>query len=707
MRRARLGQTAASWFGLVVPAILVMVWLGVIDKVNQPHPVGAAGINGINVNSLADPGTGGCDELECTLREAILLANGTANEDWLKVVAFTGTIQLVSPLPVIVDELTIDATDRNIKVDGGGAFRIFSATAPITITNLTIENGLSPDGPGGGAYFGAAAVLMNVTFRNNTASSPNVGGAAYFDGPAVVTGGFFIDNDANHGGGAYFQSTATMSGTTFVANTAMEGTGGGAYFRQFAWVTNSEFFDNQGGSAGGAYFGDTSHLTNVRFTGNHSVLGHGGGVVLGGSASVLTRSLIDGNSAKTYGGGLMLAGNLTGTSVTLIANHIWHNSAELEGGGLYLDAGAHANLDNNVLAANTTLVAAAGTELSLGGPGAKLTGRHNTLASAAPNRGVAVRAGANQSGQTVTLTNTIFHNYAVGVAAGRFSPTIALDGVLWSSVGTPTQGAGITVTSATTGGAAFTNPILRNYHLTGASAAIDQGLSTELSVDFEGDPRSSGLGPDLGADEYIGMAPAPPQAVDDVASTLEDTSLTVNVVANDLDANNDTLILSSVGAPSNGQATISGTLAVVYTPTLNFFGTNLFTYTVTDNLFTSTGTVSVTVLPVNDAPTISEVGDVTLTTSISTGALPFTVGDIESGGSVTVTAQSNNLLLVPNAGITLGGSGAARTVTIVPAAGQAGQATITLTVSDDHAASASSSFVVTVFPRVFLPLIRR
>jgi CSLREA domain-containing protein len=707
MRTARSGQVDSSRFRLVLWALLGLACLRIMDKATQPYSVWAAGINGINVTSLADPGTGTCDEDECTLREAIAVANDTAGGDWIKIGPFNGTIQLVSPLPVIGDDLTIDATGRMIKVDGGGAFRVFSATAPLTITNLTIENGLGLIGRGGGAYFGAAAVLTDVTFRNNSASSTNGGGGAYFEGPAAVTGSLFMDNDAGYAGGAYFQSTATISGTTFIANTATDGTGGGAYFRQSSWVTNSDFVNNLGDSAGGAYFGDTSQMTSVRFIGNHSVVGHGGGAVVTGAASVLTACLFDGNSSKTNGGGLILANSLAGTSVNLIANRIWHNSADLDGGGVYLDTGASANLDNNVVAANTVLASGAGNEITLGGANAQLTGRHNTLASAATNNVVAVSAGASQMGQTVFLTNTIFDGYAVGVTAGPFSPTVVLDGVLWSSVITPTQGAGITISSMTIGNAAFTNPILHNYHLTGASAAIDKGLSTSLSVDFEGDPRSSGLGPDLGADEYIGLAPAPPQAVDDIASTLEDTPFAVNVVANDLDANNDTLVLSNVGTPNSGQAAISGTIAVIYTPTLNFNGTDAFTYTVTDNLFTSTATVSVTVLPVNDAPTISVVGDVTITTGISTGVLPFVVGDIESGGTVTVTAQSDNSALVPLGGIILGGSGVARTVTVIPAAGQAGQATVTLTVTDDHTASAGGSFVVTVYPRMFLPLVRR
>ena len=149
-----------------------------------------------------------------------------------------------------------------------------------------------------------------------------------------------------------------------------------------------------------------------------------------------------------------------------------------------------------------------------------------------------------------------------------------------------------------------------------------------------------------------------------------------------------------MGAPNNGQATLSSPVTIAYTPTLNFSGTGVFTYSVTDNVFTTTGTVSVTVIPVNDAPTISDVGDITVTTGASTGALPFTVGDVESGGNLSVTAESSNLGLVSNANIVLGGSGVNRTVTVNRSGESGGQATITLTVFDHQGAAASRKFVV-------------
>ena len=98
----------------------------------------------------------------------------------------------------------------------------------------------------------------------------------------------------------------------------------------------------------------------------------------------------------------------------------------------------------------------------------------------------------------------------------------------------------------------------------------------------------------------------------------------------------------------------------------------------------------------NNAPTISNIPDQTISPDTSTGPIAFTVGDAETAaGSLTLTGTSNNGALVPNGNIVFGGSGANRTVTITPAAGQSGTATITVTVSDG-ALTGSDTLLLTV-----------
>jgi CSLREA domain-containing protein len=110
-----------------------------------------------------------------------------------------------------------------------------------------------------------------------------------------------------------------------------------------------------------------------------------------------------------------------------------------------------------------------------------------------------------------------------------------------------------------------------------------------------------------------------------------------------------------------------------------------------------TGTITNDDTAANTNPTISDIGDQTITEDNSTGAIPFTVGDAEqSAASLSVSGSSSNQTLVPDANITFGGAGANRTVTVTPAAGQTGTATITVTVDDGQGGTASDTFLLTV-----------
>jgi len=99
----------------------------------------------------------------------------------------------------------------------------------------------------------------------------------------------------------------------------------------------------------------------------------------------------------------------------------------------------------------------------------------------------------------------------------------------------------------------------------------------------------------------------------------------------------------------------------------------------------------------NAAPTISDIAVQSTTVNTATAAIPFTVNDAETPASnLLLAASSSNPTLVPNANIVFGGSGGNRTVTVTPASGLSGTATITVTVTDANGDSASDTFVLTV-----------
>lgn len=89
-----------------------------------------------------------------------------------------------------------------------------------------------------------------------------------------------------------------------------------------------------------------------------------------------------------------------------------------------------------------------------------------------------------------------------------------------------------------------------------------------------------------------------PVANDDSATTEEDVAITINLVANDTDIDGDSLSIQSVGTASNGSVVNNGNGTVTYTPNSGFFGSDSFTYVVSDGSATDTATVRVTVTEV-------------------------------------------------------------------------------------------------------------
>lgn len=93
-----------------------------------------------------------------------------------------------------------------------------------------------------------------------------------------------------------------------------------------------------------------------------------------------------------------------------------------------------------------------------------------------------------------------------------------------------------------------------------------------------------------------------PVAASDTAATSEDSVVSIAVLDNDIDPDNDTLTVSDASGAQHGQLTHDG-YAVVYAPAPNFYGSDAFTYTIEDGQGGSaSAVVTVTVSPINDAP---------------------------------------------------------------------------------------------------------
>ncbi len=101
---------------------------------------------------------------------------------------------------------------------------------------------------------------------------------------------------------------------------------------------------------------------------------------------------------------------------------------------------------------------------------------------------------------------------------------------------------------------------------------------------------------------HVGAINSPPVAEDDQANTQEDSAVTIDLLANDNDPDQDSLVLQSLGSASNGSLANNGT-SVIYTPKPNFHGTDSFSYQINDgNNGTSSATAYITVASANDLP---------------------------------------------------------------------------------------------------------
>src|SRR6185503_10122723 len=95
-----------------------------------------------------------------------------------------------------------------------------------------------------------------------------------------------------------------------------------------------------------------------------------------------------------------------------------------------------------------------------------------------------------------------------------------------------------------------------------------------------------------------------------------------------------------VGNVAHGTLSLNTNGAFVYTPTLNYAGSDTFTYRATDGALTSdVATVSITVIPVNDPPVAVNDSTNTLEDIGVTIKALLNDSDVE-GNTLTITAVS-------------------------------------------------------------------
>lgn len=487
--------------------------------------------------------------------DGLVIAHGNGSHD-LSYPGQGGGILSTNATPIIVNCLITG----NVAYTGtagyggrGGGMRIVNPQGTAVITgNRIISNlaSLQSTGVGGGIdliHAPGALVANNAVLSNTAAISAErgYGGGIAVEGNSQgtilssnhVEGNVALARGNNslylggYGGGIDISSpSVTITDNVVVSNTAVvtgaTGYGGGIRVtgndvvvanNQIEYnVAQQETHDLHGNQGGGLYCfvseGILIRANTIRYnTASRLNTGSGGGVSLNNcDRTTLLRNRIEGNGASVSGNGYGGGFHAYGSSGLLVeANWVISNTASEaspwgRGGGLFFSRNTLFTMTNNIVVENHASLEGGGVafETSSTEP---VTGRlvHNTFAANDRGEGdgrIAVHL--NQAYVTLVLTNNLIYSHTYGVYAVPGSAATLYSTLFYAHSDGDTGGAGTVTNIAPITGA---DPLLdADYHLQDGSPAIDAGVNVPWVVaDIDGDARSEGLVPDIGADEWV------------------------------------------------------------------------------------------------------------------------------------------------------------------------------------------------------------
>ena len=116
-------------------------------------------------------------------------------------------------------------------------------------------------------------------------------------------------------------------------------------------------------------------------------------------------------------------------------------------------------------------------------------------------------------------------------------------------------------------------------------------------------------------------------ALNDAVTLDEDSSIEISPLSNDSYLRGQSISISQESNSGFGEVSLVGNI-FTYTPTENYNGSDSFTYSINQGSKSDTGTVNITVTPVNDLPIITSAGSVTVSEN-QTAVLAISVTEID------------------------------------------------------------------------------
>jgi hypothetical protein len=475
----------------------------------------------VDDDTCPDPGTGSQSDPFCRIQDAVDVALD-GYEIRVAAGTYTGT-----------QEVTIEQWE--------GPFT-YTQVAIIT-QSLTLQGGYSP------ANWYTPDPVANPTIIDaerqgrgiSIVGTYNVHPQVTVDG-FTITGGDYTDlgnpdgianqvcasAGADCGGGLYaYKSALTLRNSVIIDNIASRngGQGGGIYVMESSGPTrieNTDVISNDTSgsySAGGGLYAIRSAqpITITRSIFQDNAAPRGGGLVLDfGVDALVTISEVDlvGNHASQgAAGGVYIRLAQDGELLRMDRVRFLDNQAYDQAGALYLDGvgdyTTSVRLANLLFAGNRLTVAGDRDAIvCIRGVNSNLDVELAHVTAAANSADTFLYAEPSVTTPytvNITLTNTLLSFFSNGFAAEEFgggevtihhSHTLHqyVDNLHQTVGGSPT----FTAVNALTG-----DPMLSpSYHLTFGSPAIDAGVDAGVDNDIDGDPRPSGDGFDIGADEF-------------------------------------------------------------------------------------------------------------------------------------------------------------------------------------------------------------
>lgn len=234
---------------------------------------------------------------DCSLREAILTTNRSVEKDLVVLKPGTYVLSMIGPeeegppakvgystgiypkgaggmwtggwvgdLDISADLVIQGAGSNLTTINADFIDRVFDIHAQVTISGVTIRNGLADERAGGGIHNTSNLTLIDVVIVQNNASA----GAGIFNsstGNLFLQNSLVADNHATHYGGGVYNapgSQAVIANTTVSGNSALIA-GGGFWNGGSADLRNLTIADNAASTGGGIFNlprGDGEHPRN-------------------------------------------------------------------------------------------------------------------------------------------------------------------------------------------------------------------------------------------------------------------------------------------------------------------------------------------------------------------------------------------------------------------------------------------------------------